>query len=151
MTEIGEKGINLSGGQRARVALARAVYRKPDILIMDDPVSALDSHVRKAVIEQVLTGLVEGATRVLVTHAVECLHLADHVVLMQEGKVVAQGTYSKVKDHEYLKKVVALSESKDKGEKVGAALGRQPEVQLTDDEVQLKLEAFKGKKDDGKL
>ena len=45
-TEIGEKGINLSGGQKARVALARAVYKRPDILIMDDPISALDAHVR---------------------------------------------------------------------------------------------------------
>jgi len=46
-TEIGEKGINLSGGQKARVALARAVYARPDVLIMDDPISALDAHVRK--------------------------------------------------------------------------------------------------------
>ena len=48
-TEIGEKGINLSGGQKARLALARAVYARPDVLIMDDPISALDAHVRKDV------------------------------------------------------------------------------------------------------
>ncbi len=70
-TEIGEKGINLSGGQKARVALARAVYKQPDILIMDDPISALDATVRHAVFEQVFTGLMKDKTRILTTHAIE--------------------------------------------------------------------------------
>jgi len=54
MTEIGERGINLSGGQKARVCLARAVYADVDILLMDDPISALDSNVRKSVFHQVI-------------------------------------------------------------------------------------------------
>lgn len=54
MTEIGEKGINLSGGQKARLCLARAVYASADIILMDDPVSALDANVRKAVFNQVI-------------------------------------------------------------------------------------------------
>jgi len=54
MTEIGEKGINLSGGQKARLCLARAVYASTDIILMDDPVSALDANVRKAVFNQVI-------------------------------------------------------------------------------------------------
>jgi ABC-type bacteriocin/lantibiotic exporter with double-glycine peptidase domain len=49
MTEIGEKGINLSGGQKARISLARAVYSERDIMLMDDPISALDAHVRKKI------------------------------------------------------------------------------------------------------
>ena len=49
LTEIGEKGINLSGGQKARVCLARAVYKRPDIILMDDPISALDTHTRKQI------------------------------------------------------------------------------------------------------
>jgi ABC-type bacteriocin/lantibiotic exporter with double-glycine peptidase domain len=57
MTEIGEKGINLSGGQKARVCLARAVYASADIVLMDDPVSALDANVRKAVYHQVIKGV----------------------------------------------------------------------------------------------
>ena len=52
-TEIGEKGINLSGGQKARVSLARAVYRNADIVMMDDPISALDANVRKKIFKQV--------------------------------------------------------------------------------------------------
>ena len=50
-TEIGERGINLSGGQKARVSLARSIYDRPDVLIMDDPMSALDAHVRKAIFD----------------------------------------------------------------------------------------------------
>ena len=56
-TEIGEKGINLSGGQKARVSLARAVYANSDIILLDDPISALDAHVRKAVFQEVLQGM----------------------------------------------------------------------------------------------
>lgn len=84
-TEIGEKGVNLSGGQKARIALARAVYKQPDILIMDDPISALDAHVRKAVFDQVFMGLMREKTRILATHAVDFVHLADHVVIMRDG------------------------------------------------------------------
>jgi len=84
-TEIGEKGINLSGGQKARIALARAVYKQPDILIMDDPISALDAHVRKAVFEQVFVGIMKQKTRILVTHSVDLINLADHVVIMKGG------------------------------------------------------------------
>lgn len=51
LTEIGEKGINLSGGQKARLALARSIYKRPDVLLMDDPVSALDANVRKQIFE----------------------------------------------------------------------------------------------------
>ena len=72
-TEIGEKGINLSGGQKARVGLARAVYADTDIVIMDDPMSALDTHVRKNIFDYVLQGMLKGKTNILVTHATEFL------------------------------------------------------------------------------
>ena len=81
-TEIGEKGINLSGGQKARISLARAVYAESDIILMDDPISALDAHVRKAVFHQVLKGMCKDKTRILATHAVDFLHLCDRIIVI---------------------------------------------------------------------
>ena len=81
MTEIGEKGINLSGGQKQRVALARAVYSGADLFLLDDPLSAVDSHVGKHIFDRVVgpTGCLKDKTRVLVTHAVTFLPQVDHV------------------------------------------------------------------------
>ena len=76
-TEIGEKGINLSGGQKARVGLARAVYANKDLVLMDDPISALDANVKKKIFENVFLDELKDKTRVLVTHAVDFLHLVD--------------------------------------------------------------------------
>ena len=96
LTEIGERGINLSGGQKARVSLARAVYANKDIILMDDPISALDSNVRKKVFKRVFQDMLKKTTRVLVTHAIDFLHLADRVVVMKEGEIKVQGEYSEV-------------------------------------------------------
>lgn len=76
-TEIGEKGINLSGGQKQRVSLARAVYNDADVYLMDDPLSAVDSHVGKHIFEEVIGpgGILDKKTRVLVTHGMLILIL----------------------------------------------------------------------------
>lgn len=110
MTEIGERGINLSGGQKARVSLARAVYRNPDIILMDDPVSALDAIVKRKVFKQVFNGMLKGRTRVLVTHATDFIPLADKVVFMKDGKIEAVGTPDELKDHEYLQELAEIAE-----------------------------------------
>ena len=72
-TEIGEKGINLSGGQRQRVALARACYAGADVVLLDDPLSAVDAHVGRHLLDSCIGGLLRGATRVLVTHQLHAL------------------------------------------------------------------------------
>ena len=82
MTEIGEKGINLSGGQKARVSLARAVYADKQLILMDDPISALDANVKKRIFKLVFMRKLADRTRVLVTHAVDFLHLADSIILV---------------------------------------------------------------------
>ena len=94
-TEIGEKGINLSGGQKARVSLARAAYFGADIVIMDDSLSAVDSHVGKKLLDNyLLRGPLADKTRVLVTHALHVLDKTDYIYAMDEGVITEQGTYA---------------------------------------------------------
>ena len=111
MTEIGEKGINLSGGQKARVSLARAVYKRPDVIFMDDPISALDTQTRKKIFTEVFQGILKEKTRILVTHAVDFVHLADKVVIINEGRIIAQGSYSELEDHPYMRQIQDIHES----------------------------------------
>jgi ATP-binding cassette subfamily C (CFTR/MRP) protein 5 len=87
LTEIGEKGINLSGGQKARVSLARAVYANKDIVLMDDPISALDSNTRKKVFKRVFQNMLKGKTRILATNAIDFVHLADKVIVLKDGGI----------------------------------------------------------------
>ena len=94
-TEIGEKGINLSGGQKARVSLARAAYSGAEIVLMDDALSAVDSHVGKRLLDNcLLRGPLADKTRVLVTHALHVLDKTDYIYVMDEGVIVEQGTYA---------------------------------------------------------
>lgn len=97
-TEIGEKGINLSGGQKQRVSLARAVYNDADIYFLDDPLSAVDSHVGKHIFEQVLgpKGILARKTRVLVTHGITYLPEVDNIFVLKDGEVSEQGTYKEL-------------------------------------------------------
>lgn len=94
-TEIGEKGINLSGGQKQRVALARAVYSGADIYLLDDPLSAVDSHVGKHIFDNVFgeNGMLKGKTRLLVTHAVVYLPKVDEIYVMVNGEITESGSY----------------------------------------------------------
>ncbi|XP_010213933.1 PREDICTED: canalicular multispecific organic anion transporter 2 isoform X2 [Tinamus guttatus] len=106
-TEIGEKGINLSGGQRQRVSLARAVFSNADIYLLDDPLSAVDSHVAKHIFDRVIgpDGVLKGKTRILVTHGISFLPQVDHIVVLVDGKVSEMGSYQ-----ELLKQNQAFSE-----------------------------------------
>ncbi|KAJ9097144.1 hypothetical protein QFC21_004813 [Naganishia friedmannii] len=92
-TEIGERGINLSGGQRSRVALARAAYFDADVILLDDPLSAVDSHVSSHLVEQCFLGVLKDKTRVLVTHHLDVARHADLIIVMDHGRVVQQGSY----------------------------------------------------------
>uniref|UniRef100_A0A8C0HR50 Canalicular multispecific organic anion transporter 2 n=1 Tax=Buteo japonicus TaxID=224669 RepID=A0A8C0HR50_9AVES len=94
-TEIGEKGINLSGGQRQRVSLARAVYSNSDIYLLDDPLSAVDSHVAKHIFDKVIgpDGVLKGKTRILVTHGISFLPQVDHIVVLVDGKISEMGSH----------------------------------------------------------
>ena len=98
MTEIGEKGINLSGGQKARIGLARAVYADRQLILMDDPVSALDANVKKKIFKHLILGKLARKTRLLVTHAVDLIHLADTIICLDNGRILFKGSFEEVKD-----------------------------------------------------
>ncbi|KAI9807281.1 MAG: hypothetical protein M1833_000024 [Piccolia ochrophora] len=97
-TEVGERGISLSGGQKARLTLARAVYSRADIYLLDDVLSAVDQHVGKHLIRAVLgrDGILKGKTRVLATNSIPVLMEADFITLLREGKVLEKGTYQQL-------------------------------------------------------
>ena len=97
-TEIGEKGINLSGGQKHRVALARVVYSDVDICLLDDPLSAVDAHVGKHIFDQVIgpEGLLKNKTRILVTHAVNFLAQVDEILVVKDGEIAERGSYKEL-------------------------------------------------------
>ena len=95
--------------------MARAVYKRPDILFMDDPISALDADVRKKVFTDVFVGLMKDKTRILVTHAVDFIHLADHIIIMKDGSVQAQGSYESLVTHPYIEQIRGIHQ-KNKNE-----------------------------------
>ncbi|KAJ7165411.1 P-loop containing nucleoside triphosphate hydrolase protein [Mycena filopes] len=94
LTEVGEKGINLSGGQKQRVNIARALYYGADIVIFDDPLSAVDANVGKALFHTAIQSLVaQGKTVLLVTHALHFLSQCDYIYTMSNGRIAEAGTY----------------------------------------------------------
>lgn len=97
-TEVGERGISLSGGQKARLTLARAVYARADNYFLDDVLSAVDQHVGRHIIDNVLgpKGLLAGKTRILATNAIPVLMEAHFVVLLRDGRIVERGTYEQL-------------------------------------------------------
>ncbi|KAI8612179.1 P-loop containing nucleoside triphosphate hydrolase protein [Chytriomyces sp. MP71] len=100
-THIGEKGINLSGGQKARIALARTIATNPDVFVLDDPLSALDAHVSKAIFEEAIKGdAMKGKTVFLATHLLHVLPSVDQVIVMEKGKIVQNGGFQELMQNE---------------------------------------------------
>ncbi|KAI1299644.1 Multidrug resistance-associated protein 1 [Halotydeus destructor] len=133
-TEIGEKGINLSGGQKQRVSLARAVYANCDIYLLDDPLSAVDSHVGKHLFDEVIgpQGLLKDTTRVLVTHQVMLLPHVDEIIVMKDGQISEQGTYNELVERkgpfaDFLSEYASLEQEKK------SSIGdiKQPDLELS--------------------
>src|SRR5690606_1500036 len=94
-TMIGEEGMSLSGGQRQRLALARAVAARPKVIVMDDPLSALDVNTEEKV-QAELKRVLAGTTALVVAHRPSTVALADRVALLQDGRVVEVGTHSEL-------------------------------------------------------
>ncbi|KAM9766343.1 ATP-binding cassette sub-family C member 4-like [Menidia menidia] len=96
LTLIGDRGTTLSGGQKARISLARAVYEDADVYLLDDPLSAVDAEVGRYLFEQCICGLLKNKCCILVTHQLQYLRAADNILVLREGHIIGQGTYSEL-------------------------------------------------------
>jgi len=94
-TRLGERGINLSGGQRQRAALARALARDPEILVLDDALSAVDTHTEARILEG-LERVLPDRTAVIVSHRVTAVKDADEILVLDEGRLVERGTHARL-------------------------------------------------------
>ncbi|KAM3966701.1 LOW QUALITY PROTEIN: ATP-binding cassette subfamily C member 4-like [Aphomia sociella] len=114
-TLVGERGVSL-GGQRARINLARSVYREADIYLLDDPLSAVDANVGRQLFDGCINGYLQGRTRILVTHQLHFLKAADYIVVLNEGQVENMGTFDELvaSGKQFTMMLMSLDEGKDK-------------------------------------
>ncbi|XP_014214767.1 probable multidrug resistance-associated protein lethal(2)03659 [Copidosoma floridanum] len=113
-TLASEKGANLSGGQCSRINLARAIYYEADIYLLDDPLSAVDTHVSKAIFEECIKTFLKDKTVVLITHQCHLLKHVDHIIYIENGKTYIEGTYSELLGSEIdLKKMMRFENESD--------------------------------------
>ncbi|KAA6399443.1 MAG: ABC transporter: Multidrug resistance-associated protein, ATP binding protein [Streblomastix strix] len=145
-TAIGEKGVNLSGGQKARIQLARAVYSDRDIYILDDPLSAVDAHVGKILFEKCIEGQLKDKTRILMTNQLQYIDQADNVILLRDKKIFAQGTTEELK-----KKGISFEEFIVKGEKKNQKKAKIQQQGLQDEKlIKKELNVYEEEKDENK-
>ncbi|XP_044730120.1 ATP-binding cassette sub-family C member 4-like isoform X2 [Chrysoperla carnea] len=116
-TLVGDHGTSLSGGQRARVNLARAVYRKADIYLFDDPLSAVDTHVGKHLFENCIKKYLKNKTRFLVTHQLQYIETADLIIVLNNGRIEKMGTWSEIsKDSSILEEIKMSNPENERAE-----------------------------------
>ena len=109
LTEIGEKGVNLSGGQKVRISLARTVYSNPDIYLFDDPISALDANIGKKIMKELIIKYLKGKTRVVVTHALQYLKYMDRIMYMKNGRIEWVGSFEEIQNQDFFLSMKKLS------------------------------------------
>ncbi|KAL6301359.1 P-loop containing nucleoside triphosphate hydrolase protein [Sparassis latifolia] len=148
MTEIGEKGITLSGGQRARIALARALYSQATCIILDDPLAAVDMHTAQHLVKNALSReLARDRTIILVTHHISlCLPLASYLVELSSGTVLRRGSVQELQEQGQLDKVVE-AEDMAEGEPQSSTkeVENEADLQVQEDEAQPKAIISDGK------
>ena len=94
-TSVGEDGVDLYGGERQRLAIARAILNDPPVLILDEATSAVDSETEKA-IQQAIANLVKGRTVIAIAHRLATLRNADRLIVIEDGKIIEEGTHEKL-------------------------------------------------------
>ena len=112
-SEIAERGANLSGGQKARLSLARAIYANADIYLLDDPLAALDPRVGHTVFQECFVDALNGKTRLLVTQALNFLPRVDHIIVLDNGTIAEQGSYAQLyRQNGHLRRMVDAAEKR---------------------------------------
>lgn len=115
LTEIGERGITVSGGQKQRLNIARAIYFNSDIVLMDDPLSAVDAHVGRHIFDHAICGLLKDKCRILATHQLHVLNRCDRIIWLQEGRIETVDTFSNLMKHnEAFQKLMATTAQEEK-------------------------------------
>ena len=114
-TEIGERGITLSGGQKQRLNIARAIYFDADIVLMDDPLSAVDAHVGRHIMDRAICGLMKDKCRILATHQLHVLNRCDRIIWMEDGHIQAIDTFDNLMSQSVdFQKLMATTAQEDK-------------------------------------
>lgn len=118
MTEIGERGITVSGGQKQRLNIARAIYFNSDVVLMDDPLSAVDAHVGRHIFDNAICGLLKDKCRILATHQLHVLSRCDRIIWMQDGHIETVDTFANlINNNEAFQKLMASTAQEEKIEK----------------------------------
>ncbi|KAI0167068.1 ATP-binding cassette transporter protein YOR1-like protein [Hypoxylon sp. FL1284] len=122
-TEIGERGITISGGQKQRLNIARAIYFNADIVLMDDPLSAVDAHVGRHIMDNAILGLLKDKCRILATHQLWVLNRCDRIIWMDGGKIQAIDTFDKLmENHSGFRQLMETTALEEKKEEEPAAI-----------------------------
>ncbi|XP_064623538.1 ATP-binding cassette sub-family C member 10-like [Lineus longissimus] len=112
-TEVGENGVTLSGGQKARVGLARAIYQDKEIYLLDDPFAAVDIHVAQHIFSNCIMGILRHKTRLLCTHQTQLLKHADLIIVLEEGRIIEAGPPSDILGSSIIKRLQSVQSAQD--------------------------------------
>ncbi|PYH40482.1 ATP-binding cassette transporter YOR1 [Aspergillus saccharolyticus JOP 1030-1] len=113
-TEVGERGITISGGQKQRLNIARSIYSDSELVLMDDPLSAVDAHVGRHIMDKAICGLLKHRCRVLATHQLHVLGRCDRIIVMEHGKINAIGTFDNLmQSSDVFKRLMSITSQQD--------------------------------------
>ena len=136
LTEIGSTGNNISGGQRARIALARAIYKDADIYLFDDPISSVDTYISMKIFHQAIVNLLKDKTRIFVTHDTRNLKYSSRVIVMNHFEIEFNGNYEQFSEKEEYKDIIDEHSHPEK-----------KELKINKDITEIKGEYFTNKDD----
>ena len=144
LTEIGERGITLSGGQKQRLNIARAIYHNSDLVLMDDPLSAVDAHVGRHIFDKAICGLLKGKCRILATHQLHVLSRCDRIVVLEDGAVRTVDTFNNLMaNDDTFRNLMATTAQEEKEEEKAQVKGDGDEEEEMKNDVQKRKRAKK--------